>query len=466
MLEGLKPYEKYQESSQDWIAQVPAHWELRPAFGMYEENHEKNAGMKEKTVLSLSYGRIVIKPMEKLHGLVPESFETYQIVNPGYVVIRTTDLQNDHNSLRIGFVKDRGIITSAYLALKVKPDVKPEFGYQVLNVWDLSKAIYGYGSGLRQNLGFSHFKRMLVAVPPLEEQDAIVKFLDHANRNLEQAIKAKRKTIALLHEQKHAIIHRAVTRGLDHSVPLKPTGISWLGDIPAHWEVLPLGRILKERIEKNNPVKTDNILSLSLHDGVVPYAEKRSGGNKAKEDLTAYKLAYPDDIVVNSMNVVVGSVGLSKYFGAVSPVYYMLRPRQKKDAVEFFAAVFQDKVFQRSLFGLGNGIMFIQSRATGKLNTIRMRIPMNKLNRVSIPYPPGKEQLLIAQEISKETDQFDVTVSRFEREIKLLQEYRVRLTSDVLTGKLDVREAAKNLSTQTVIEPTSEVSEEELEEAA
>jgi type I restriction enzyme S subunit len=102
-------------------------------------NHERNHGMKEKTVLSLSYGRIVIKPAEKLHGLVPESFETYQIVNPGDIVLRTTDLQNDHTSLRVGMVRDRGIITSAYLALRTSPEVSSEFGFQVLNVWDSSK---------------------------------------------------------------------------------------------------------------------------------------------------------------------------------------------------------------------------------------------------------------------------------------------------------------------------------------
>jgi type I restriction enzyme S subunit len=170
--------------------------------------------LKEKTVLSLSYGRIVIKPADKLHGLVPESFETYQIVNAGDIIIRPTDLQNDHTSLRVGMVRDRGIITSAYLALRATAGLSSEFGFQFLYVWDTTKAIYGYGSGLRQNLDFSHFKRMPVAVPPLVEQNAIVRFLDWANRRLEQAIRAKRKVIALLNEQKQAIIQRAVTQGL------------------------------------------------------------------------------------------------------------------------------------------------------------------------------------------------------------------------------------------------------------
>ena len=118
MIADLKPYAEYKESGLPWLGQVPGHWETRPAFGAFEPNRERNHGTKEKTVLSLSYGRIVVKPADKLHGLVPESFETYQIVKPGDIVLRPTDLQNDHTSLRVGMVRDRGIITSAYLALR------------------------------------------------------------------------------------------------------------------------------------------------------------------------------------------------------------------------------------------------------------------------------------------------------------------------------------------------------------
>ena len=219
MIADLKPYADYRDSGLPWLGQVPAHWELRLAFGAFVPIGERNIGMREKTVLSLSYGRIVVKPAHKLHGLVPESFETYQIVNPGDIVIRTTDLQNDHTSLRVAIVRDRGIITSAYLALHLKAGVNPEFGYQFLNVWDMTKAIYGYGSGLRQGLDFTHFKRMPVAVPPPAEQDAIVRFLSWATGRLERTIRAKRKVISLLMEQKQAIIHRAVTRGLNPPRP-------------------------------------------------------------------------------------------------------------------------------------------------------------------------------------------------------------------------------------------------------
>src|SRR5690349_1514722 len=118
--------------------------------------------------------------------------------------------------------------------------------------------------------------------------------------------------------------------GLKPYPEYKDSGSKWLGNVPSHWEAVPLGRLLVQRIEQNRPVKTKEILSLTLRQGVIPYSEKKSGGNKAKDDLSAYTLAYPGDIVLNSMNVVVGSVGLSKYFGAVSPVYYVLRTRSER----------------------------------------------------------------------------------------------------------------------------------------
>ena len=170
MIGSLKPYPVMKDSGFYWLGNVPEHWQVSPAFAAYSPKQVKNAGMPEKTVLSLSYGQIVIKPVDKLHGLVPESFETYQIVDPGDIIVRTTDLQNDQTSLRVGLSLHRGIITSAYLCLKVRNSLLPEYGYQLLNSYDLLKILYGYGSGLRQNLDFSHIKRMPFPVPPPEEQ--------------------------------------------------------------------------------------------------------------------------------------------------------------------------------------------------------------------------------------------------------------------------------------------------------
>jgi len=178
--------------------------------------------MVEKTVLSLSYGRIIVKPQEKLHGLVPESFETYQIVEPEDIIVRTTDLQNDHTSLRVGYSHLRGIITAAYMCLETKERVTSEFGYQFLNTYDLLKIIYGFGSGLRQNLDFGHIKRMPVLIPPLDEQDAIVRLINHVDRRVARYARATKELIGigfgvggLLREYRTRLIADVVTGKLD-----------------------------------------------------------------------------------------------------------------------------------------------------------------------------------------------------------------------------------------------------------
>jgi len=157
----------------------------------------------------------------------------------------------------------------------------------------------------------------------------------------------------------------------------KDSHLEWLGIFPEDWELKRIKYCLQERVEKNNPVRTSDILSLTAKQGVIPYELKEGGGNKPKEDISAYRLAYPGDIVMNSMNILSGSVGLSEYYGCVSPVYYMLRPINDDEDVRFYNIYFQTTMFQRSLYGLGNGIL-IKESGNGKLNTIRMRIPMDK----------------------------------------------------------------------------------------
>ena len=202
--------------------------------------------------------------------------------------------------------------------------------------------------------------------------------------------------------------------------PKKDSQIEWIGEIPSAWEIKRLKAIFLERKEKNDPLKTDFILSLGVNYGVVPYAEKEGGGNKAKEDLTDYRLAYPNDIVMNSMNIISGSVGLSKYFGCVSPVYYMLYPRNPQYDVRYYCYLFQTKEFQRSLLGLGNGILMKES-STGTFNTVRMRIPMEKLGVQGLPVPDQEEQRKIADYLDEKCSEIDSVISSTE---KTIEEYK------------------------------------------
>ena len=216
----------------------------------------------------------------------------------------------------------------------------------------------------------------------------------------------------------------------------KDSGISWLGEYPSDWELKKIKYCLQERVEKNNPVRTTEILSLTAKQGVIPYDQKEGGGNKPKEDVSAYRLAYPGDIVMNSMNILSGSVGLSQYFGCVSPVYYMLRPWKVTEDVRYYNYTFQTTMFQRSLFGLGNGIL-IKESGNGQLNTIRMRIPMDKFGELFIPVAPIDEQQRIADFLDAKCAKIDALVADIQSQIDTLEQYKRSVITETVTKGLN-----------------------------
>ena len=217
---------------------------------------------------------------------------------------------------------------------------------------------------------------------------------------------------------------------------MKDSGIQWLREYPANWNLIKIKYCLKERVEKNNPVRTTDILSLTAKQGVIPYDQKEGGGNKPKEDVSAYRLAYPGDIVMNSMNILSGSVGLSNYFGCVSPVYYMLRPIDKSEDVRFYNYIFQSTVFQRSLYGLGNGIL-IKESGNGKLNTIRMRIPIDKFGGLFIPVAPIQEQKKIADFLDAKCSEIDALIADIQTQIDTLEQYKRSVITEAVTKGLN-----------------------------
>ena len=210
----------------------------------------------------------------------------------------------------------------------------------------------------------------------------------------------------------------------------------WIGNIPKNWTFKKIKYVLAQRNEKNIPIKSKDILSLTAKQGVIPYTEKEGGGNKPKTDFSAYKLAYPGDIVMNSMNILSGAVGLSKYFGCVSPVYYMLYCSNDEDDIRYFYYVFANKAFQSSLLGIGNGILMKESE-NGTFNTIRMRIPIEKLNNMSIPYPKPEIQKAIANFLDKKIGKIDEVSKKIQQEITNLEEYRNSIIVKAVTKGLN-----------------------------
>ncbi len=346
-------------------------------------------------------------------------------------------------SLRVGFARNRGIITSAYLALQSTGLLTPEYIYLVLNAYDLMKIFYGMGSGLRQNLDFADLKRMPIVVPPPDEQAAIVRFLDHADRRIRRYIAAKRKLIALLNEQKQAVIYQAVTRGLNPNVTRKPSGAAWLGDVPEHWEVVGLGMRYSVRLGKMLDAKqiTGNYLVPYLRNTDVQW-DHINVDNLPMMDVqpSEYEryLVKPGDMLVCEG----GDVGRSAFWiGALAvcafqKALHRVRPyRSERDYPRFLYYV------MKTVSKLG---VFL---ADGSENTIA-HLTGEKFRRYRFPFPPYLEQQEIANYLDRETQRCDRAIDRAQREIELIREYRTRLITDVVTGKLDVRSAAAELSTE------------------
>lgn len=216
----------------------------------------------------------------------------------------------------------------------------------------------------------------------------------------------------------------------------KKSGEDWIGDIPVGWDLVPIRSIFKFRNEKNSPVKTEEILSLSIANGVTKYSEEGRGGNKRKDDVSAYKIAHPKDIVLNSMNVIVGAVGMSKFYGAISPVYYALYTESEDVLVEYYEKIFLNEGFQRGLLKFGKGIL-IKLSGTGKLNTIRMKVSTDDLKTLYFPKPPITEQNLIFSFLDKKTAQIDEAIAIKEQQISLLKERKQIIIQQAVTQGLD-----------------------------
>jgi type I restriction enzyme S subunit len=204
--------------------------------------------MRERNLLSLSYGQIVRRDINSNEGLLPESFETYQIVDRGDIVLRMTDLQNDQRSLRSALVRERGIITSAYIAVRPQ-SINPCFLDYLMRAYDVQKVFYAMGGGLRQSLKFEELRRLRLVIPSQPEQIGIVRFLDRETTRIDTLIAKKTRFIELLKEKRQAVITKAVTKGLDDSVEMKDSRVKWLGLVPNHWVVAQLSRVTQSRCD-------------------------------------------------------------------------------------------------------------------------------------------------------------------------------------------------------------------------
>ena len=208
---GLNPDAKMKDSGISWIGEIPEHWEVRHLSQVSYEHYISNKEVHHQNLLSLSYGRIIRKDINTTEGLLPASFDTYQIVEDGNIVMRLTDLQNDHKSLRVGLVKEEGIVTSAYVCLGVYDSIFPSYLYNVLHSYDIKKLFYSMGGGLRQNLNWQGLKKLDIPLPPKDEQQSIVAYIEEKCEKIDKLASELQSEIDYLKEYKQRLIADCVT---------------------------------------------------------------------------------------------------------------------------------------------------------------------------------------------------------------------------------------------------------------
>lgn len=418
-------HEAYSDSGIEWIGVVPSTWSIEPGRQCLFESKEKNIGMKESTVLSLSYGRIIVKDENKLTGLVPENFETYQIVSPGDIIIRGTDLQNDMTSLRTGLALDRGIITSAYINLRPKGWILPEFLHYLLHSYDVQKVFYSLGSGLRQNLSYEDFKYLNFPIPGSEEQRAIVSFLDKKCAKIDEAVRIKKSQIALLRERRQILIQQAVTRGLNPDAPMKDSGIDWIGQIPAHWDVQRFKYLFSQ---SRLPVKKDDEIVTAFRDGQVTLrSNRRLEGYTEAIIEGGYQGIRGGQLVLNSMDAFEGAIGVSDSDGKCTPEYVICDPLKDQLSQRYFAYLLREMALARYIQVICNAV---RQRA--------VRIRYNNLAHRPLAVPPSDEQTEIVKYIEKSKAKFSKLISIKESQIASLTKYKTSLISTAATGKIKV----------------------------
>ena len=209
---GLNPNVPMKDSGIPWIGQIPAHWDVKYLFQIAKEHFISNKSVHHQNLLSLSYGRLIRKDINTTDGLLPASFDNYQIVEPGNIILRFTDLQNDHKSLRVGLATEEGIITSAYVCVEVANEiVMPEYFYNNMHTYDLLKVFYSMGGGLRQSLNYNGIRKLPMLIPSREEQAEIVAYIANKTSRIDTMIDSLRLEIDRLNEYKQRLISDVVT---------------------------------------------------------------------------------------------------------------------------------------------------------------------------------------------------------------------------------------------------------------
>lgn len=413
------------DSGISWVGEIPKEWTIMPLYCFYSERKNKNIFGAENNLLSLSYGKVIRKDINTSEGLLPSNYNGYNIVEAGDIIIRPTDLQNDKRSLRTGLSKERGIITSAYIALKPKNGINSRFYHYLLHTYDILKVFYNMGNGVRQGLNYDEFAKLMVYSPSDTEQQRIAEFLDRECGKIDGLKADIQSQIDTLEQYKRSVITEAVTHGLNPSAPMKDSGINYISEHPIHWSLRRLKYILNERNERS-VTGTEELLSVSLYKGVIPSTEMTNRTMQA-DSLIGYKRVHKGDLVFNKLNPGMARFGCSDYDGITSPDFAVYIVNENYCNAKFLQYLLKTDFYVEKIksvsMGVGDGFT---------------RLYSNQLYEFFVALPPRDEVSIIINYLDNKCAEIERIIADKKTQIETLDGYKKSLIYEYVTGKKEV----------------------------
>lgn len=410
------------DSGLSWVGEIPSDWVAHPVYYYFGERKNKNIFGQEDNLLSLSYGRVIRKDINTNGGLLPESFNTYNIVEAGDIIIRPTDLQNDKKSLRTGLCLERGIITSAYIALRPIRRLNSGFFRYLLHAYDISKVFYNMGNGVRQGLNFSEFSRLTVFEPPIEIQDKVTQYLDTATAEVDKIISDIQTQIDTLEQYKRSVITETVTKGLDPNAEMKDSGIEWVEQMPMSWNTVP-NKYLMYKIKSICPIYNgENILSLTTNGVII---RDLNGGGKMPTSFDGYQKIVPGNLLMClfDIDVTPRCIGLIKDYGLTSPAYSQFAMKDGAYAPYYYYYYLMVDYTKELLHMAKN---------------LRHSLTEDQLGAIKVPRPPYDEQIQIAEYLDSKCSEINQVIADKNNQLATLDEYKKSLIFEYVTGKKEV----------------------------
>ena len=417
------------DSGIKWIGNVPASWKLVPIRYLFRECTTKNRLGQEKTALKFTYGTIIPKTNFNANtdDYVANTIMSYTVVHPGVIMINCLNLNYDFVSQRIGLVKDYGAITSAYLAIEPNSQVLSAYATYQLKSWDAAKAFHNMGTGVRKTLDFSELGKKHFVLPTLGEQKNIVEFLDSQCSEIDAISADIQKEIEILEQYKRSVITEAVTKGLNPDVEMKDSGIEWVGNIPAHWDTIPIRYLFAECRLKNILNQEKTALKFTYGTIIKKTNFDSDSDEYVANTMTNYTVVYPGTIMINGLNLnydfVSQRVGLVKDRGAITSAYLAIVPGSRVVS-EYANYQLKSWDYAKAFHNMGTGV--------------RKTLDFSELGKKYFVTPSIEEQSKIVAFLDSKCKEIEAIIASKKQQLTVIDSYKKSLIYEYVTGKKEV----------------------------